>query len=63
MLSELDIENYYKEQFVIDELCYVCGKPKLCINDMGTDLSDPCFICFDCDTKRHNKENEYERLH
>ena len=61
MLSEIDLDHYYKEQFIIDELCHICGKNKMCINDMGTDLESPCFICFDCDTKRYNEENEYEQ--
>ena len=61
MLSEIDIDNYYKEQFNIDEVCHICGKNKMCIDDMSGDLENPCFICFDCDEKRHNAENEYER--
>lgn len=63
MLSELDIDAYYQEQFKERELCHMCGKEKLCISDMGNNLSYPCFICLECDTKRHNDENEYERLH
>ena len=60
-LTELDIIDMYKETFNIDEVCHVCGKNKMCIDDMSGDLENPCFICFDCDEKRHNAENEYER--
>ena len=63
MLSEFDIENYYKEQFNIDAICHVCDKNKLCIKDGIEGSQFLCFICFDCDTKRHNEENKYERLH
>ena len=62
-LTESDIIDMYKETFNIDEVCYICGKNKMCIDDMSGDLENPCFICFDCDEKRHNAENEYERTH
>lgn len=55
-----------KEQFEFLKFCHFCKIKKLCKRnsfDLNIPIYHGTFICFDCNEKRHNEENEYERTH